>query len=124
MVNRPANPHGCSPLQWGHLSLEVVIVRGYPFRWHDGELQWGHLTLEVVIRFAEIMGREPTAASMGPPLFRGGHGQQTSQPPRMFTASMGPPLFRGGHRQGLPLPLARRPASMGPPLFRGGHPVR
>src|SRR5690606_4821648 len=60
-------------LQWGHLSLEVVMVTELP-EWNaEGKLQWGHLSLEVVM----LMGlREDAAAvdaSMGPPLFRGGH---------------------------------------------------
>src|SRR5690606_31494957 len=95
---------------------------------------------------APAADRRGEAASMGPPLFRGGHTTSTARMAALERASMGPPLFRGGHRpkprtawpQGSPLqwghlslevvigrPTASTrpgsPASMGPPLFRGGH---
>src|SRR5690606_1890325 len=36
-------------LQWGHLSLEVVMVVGYRNLEELAQLQWGHLSLEVVM---------------------------------------------------------------------------
>src|SRR5690606_41378032 len=39
-------------------------------------------------------------ASMGPPLFRGGHPAVIDEWNKRLIASMGPPLFRGGHRHG------------------------
>ena len=36
-------------------------------------LQWGHLSLEVVINIGHVGVRVLVLASMGPPLFRGGH---------------------------------------------------
>src|SRR5690606_12809354 len=60
-------------LQWGHLSLEVVIYVAY-FKLINGfELQWGHLSLEVVITALQAASTAVVSASMGPPLFRGGH---------------------------------------------------
>src|SRR5690606_22356087 len=60
-------------LQWGHLSLEVVIIRLPSSRQPWQTLQWGHLSLEVVIWPPSGPAPAQSRASMGPPLFRGGH---------------------------------------------------
>src|SRR5690606_6981698 len=87
-----------SGLQWGHLSLEVVMDASHAVLSELGDasmgpplfrgghndfihvaptlstkLQWGHLSLEVVIGTRGVAGQDPPCASMGPPLFRGGH---------------------------------------------------
>src|SRR5690606_42116298 len=72
--------------------LEDVVVFGLL-------LQWGHLSLEVVIRMVSRTDSR-SRASMGPPLFRGGHRGYCTPPPWHRDASMGPPLFRGGHSGG------------------------
>src|SRR5690606_40431232 len=61
------------------------------------ELQWDHLTLEVVIRSCVHIGLLHVRASIGPPLFRGGHVGLMAKSGGRVIASMGPPLFRGGH---------------------------
>src|SRR5690606_545125 len=62
-------------LQWGHLSLEVVIFRTAIGLLGTSRLQWGHLSLEVVMPPASVLCPR-VHASMGPPLFRGGHDVQ------------------------------------------------
>src|SRR5690606_23149570 len=63
-------------------------------------LQWGHLSLEVVIHRAALQPAHVPLASMGPPLFRGGHYPPAAWSRPKPRASMGPPLFRGGHDSG------------------------
>src|SRR5690606_36289476 len=84
-------------------------------------VQWGHLSLEVVILQRRQTPNRHHSASMGPPLFRGGHLASGSVSTGPTSASMGPLLFRGGHVAGRGQGEWRLPASMGPPLFRGGH---
>ena len=50
MPSMDGDASSLSSLQWGHLSLEVVIQAGWG-RNPEAEylLQWGHLSLEVVM---------------------------------------------------------------------------
>ena len=52
---------GSEWLQWGHLSLEVVMGCLKPSKPdNSGRLQWGHLSLEVVIPTARVYASPQT----------------------------------------------------------------
>src|SRR5690606_39377397 len=83
----------------GHQILERALAE-------HSSLQWGHLSLEVVVILLSPHSRlRCRPASMGPPLFRGGHWvPQWQRWLPLHGASLGLPLFRGGHQGRLLLP--------------------
>src|SRR5690606_19860401 len=97
------------------------VDRGGPLFLHHRPSDWD--TFRVAFTLGACNRSGSPAASMGPPLFRGGHPVILWQCIGTAEASMGPPLFRGGHPVRAVTNAVAGRASMGPPLFRGGHDV-
>ena len=109
-----------TPLQWGHVLLDVERKSSPWIATRFARLQWGHVLLDVESARAEVCSCFHLKASMGPRPVGRGETEGTESTLSRVVASMGPRPVGRGESEVVCFLRCRSLASMGPrPVGRG-----